>query len=148
MDEINRRLDDHEERLKRVESSTNELTTFREVVNVKLDSIVSSLANLTAAVETLRAKPATLWDKLISGLIGAAAAGVVARLAATAVVDYAVPNKTIVEPEAGSSGRCVVTPAVLKGEAIHDGLRVAHLENPAPCRGGTGRERLPCVVGA
>ena len=78
MDEINRRLEDHEERLKRVESSTSELTTFREVVNVKLDSIVSSLTNLTAAVETLRAKPATLWDKLISGLIGAAATGVVA----------------------------------------------------------------------
>lgn len=80
MDEINRRLDDHEERLKRVENSTSELTTFREVVNVKLDSIVSSLTNLTAAVETLKAKPATLWDRLISGLIGAAATGLVAYL--------------------------------------------------------------------
>ena len=69
-----------------------------------------------------------------------AAAGVIARHAAAAVMDHAVLDEAIVEPEAGSSGRCVVTPAVLKGEAVHDGLGVAHLQHPAPSRGGAGRE--------
>lgn len=80
MDEINRRLEDHEERLRRVEASTSELATFREVVNVKLDGISSSLDSLREAVEGLKARPATLWDKLVSGIIGAAATALVAYL--------------------------------------------------------------------
>ena len=80
MDEINRRLEDHEERLRRVEASTSELATFREVVNVKLDGISSSLDSLREAVEGLKARPATLWDKLVSGIVGAAATALVAYL--------------------------------------------------------------------
>lgn len=80
MDEINRRLEDHEERLRRVEASTSELATFREVVNVKLDGISSSLDSLREAVEGLKARPATLWDKLVSGIVGAAATAVIAYL--------------------------------------------------------------------
>ena len=82
MDEINRRLEDHEERLRRVEASTSELATFREVVNVKLDGISSSLDSLREAVESLKARPATLWDKLVSGVVGAAATAVIAYLLA------------------------------------------------------------------
>lgn len=82
MDEINRRLEDHEERLRRVEASTSELATFREVVNVKLDGISSSLDSLREAVEGLKARPATLWDKLVSGIVGAAATAVIAYLLA------------------------------------------------------------------
>ena len=79
-EEINRRLEDHEERIRRVEASTSELATFREVVNVKLDGISSSLEALKNAVEGLKARPAAMWEKLVSALIGAAAAGVVAFL--------------------------------------------------------------------
>lgn len=82
MDEINRRIEDHEERLRRVEASTSELATFREVVNVKLDGISSSLDSLREAVEGLKARPATLWDKLVSGVVGAAATAVIAYLLA------------------------------------------------------------------
>ena len=80
MDEINRRLDDHEERIRRVEASTSELVTFREVVNVKLDNISTTLEELKDAVVELKARPASMWEKLISALIGAAASGFVAYI--------------------------------------------------------------------
>ena len=83
MDEINRRLDDHEERLKKVELSTSELVTFREVVNIKLDNISENLAELKDAVVELKARPASFWDKLISALIGALVSGFVAYIIST-----------------------------------------------------------------
>ena len=78
MEEIERRLADHEERLRRVEMSTSEFVTFREVINVKLDGISTNLTELRDAVIELRGRPAGLWDKLISALIGALATGIVA----------------------------------------------------------------------
>ena len=76
--EINRRFEDHEERLRKVEMSTSEFVTFREVINVKLDGISTNLSELKDAVIELKAKPATMWEKLVSALIGALATGVVA----------------------------------------------------------------------
>ena len=80
MDEIERRIEDHEQRLKKVEMSTSEFVTFREVINVKLDGISTNLNELKDAVVALQAKPATLWDKFISALIGAAATGIIAYI--------------------------------------------------------------------
>lgn len=80
VDEINRRLDDHEERLKKVEMSTSEFVTFREVINVKLDGISTNIAELRDAVVELKQRPAALWEKLVSALIGAAVTAVVAYL--------------------------------------------------------------------
>ena len=82
MDEINRRLDDHEERLRKVEMSTSEFVTFREVINVKLDGISENLSELKDAVVELKARPASFWDKLISALIGALVSGFVAYIIA------------------------------------------------------------------
>ena len=80
MDEIERRLEDHEERLRRVEMSTSEFVTFREVINVKLDGISTNRAELKDAVVEMKARPATMWEKLISALIGAAASAFVAYI--------------------------------------------------------------------
>ena len=73
MDEINRRLDDHEERLQKVENSTTEFTTFREVINLKLEMISKNIVEL-------KARPATLWDKVISAVIGAAVTAFIAYI--------------------------------------------------------------------
>lgn len=78
MDEINRRLDDHEERLQRVENSTNEFAIFREVINVKLETISKNIVELKEAVIELKQRPAALWEKLVSAIIGAAATALVA----------------------------------------------------------------------
>ena len=80
MDEINRRLDDHEERLQRVENSTTEFATFREVINLKLEMISKNIVELKDAVVELKARPATLWDKVISAIIGAAATALIAYI--------------------------------------------------------------------
>jgi len=80
MDEINRRLDDHEERLQRVENSTTEFTTFREVINLKLEMISKNIVELKDAVVELKARPATLWDKVISAVIGAAVTAFIAYI--------------------------------------------------------------------
>lgn len=78
--EIVRRFEDHEERLRKVEISTSEFVTFREVINVKLDGISSNLAELKDAVVEMKARPATMWEKLISALIGAAASAFIAYI--------------------------------------------------------------------
>lgn len=78
--EIVRRFEDHEERLRKVETSTSEFVTFREVINVKLDGISSNLAELKDAVVEMKARPATMWEKLISALLGAAASAFVAYI--------------------------------------------------------------------
>lgn len=80
MDEINRRLDDHEERLQKVENSTTEFTTFREVINLKLEMISKNIVELKDAVVELKARPATLWDKVISAVIGAAVTAFIAYI--------------------------------------------------------------------
>ncbi|MBR4451548.1 MAG: hypothetical protein IKS39_06930 [Clostridia bacterium] len=78
--EIVRRFEDHEERLRKVETSTSEFVAFREVVNVKLDTISTNLTELKDAVVALKERPATMWDKIISALIGAAVSGFVAYI--------------------------------------------------------------------
>ena len=79
-DETRRILEDHDSRLKRVEVSTGEFQTFREVINVKLDAITQNLSELKDAVIMLKSKPAALWEKVVSAIVGAAATGFIAYL--------------------------------------------------------------------
>lgn len=76
-DEIMRILEDHEERIKHVESSSGEFQTFREVINVKLDAITASLTELKEAVISLKQKPAARWETLIASFIAAGASAVI-----------------------------------------------------------------------
>ena len=45
-----------------------------------LNSVLATLGELKGAVESLKARPATMWDKLIYAVIGAAAAAAITYL--------------------------------------------------------------------
>ena len=42
-----------------------------------LNSVLTTLGELKAAVEALKSRPATMWDKLIYAIIGAAGAALI-----------------------------------------------------------------------
>lgn len=42
-----------------------------------LNSVLTTLGELKAAVEALKSRPATMWDKLIYAVIGAAGAALI-----------------------------------------------------------------------
>lgn len=79
-DETRRILEDHDSRLKKVEASTGEFQTFREVITVKLEAITQTLSELKDAVIMLKSKPAALWEKVVSAIVGAAATGFIAYI--------------------------------------------------------------------
>ena len=45
-----------------------------------LNSVLATLGELKGAVESLKARPATMWDKLIYAVIGAAGAAIITYL--------------------------------------------------------------------
>ena len=46
-------------------------------VTTKLDNVLVELGRLRESIDTLKTRPAKMWDKLIYGIIGAAAAALV-----------------------------------------------------------------------
>ena len=52
-------------------------TDHNLVATTTLNSVLATLGELKGAVESLKARPATMWDKLIYAIIGAAAAAVI-----------------------------------------------------------------------
>jgi predicted lipid-binding transport protein (Tim44 family) len=73
----------NEERLSALEATTDALqkiATSIEVIATEQQHIKSDVHTLNAKVAATEARPAKLWDRMIAGLIGAAASGVVALI--------------------------------------------------------------------
>ena len=78
--EIERRISVCEQNIK--ELSEKLITTDNNLVatTTTLNSVLTTLGELKGAVESLKARPATFWDKLIYTVIGALAAAVITYL--------------------------------------------------------------------
>ena len=73
IEEIEHRLIKAEENIETLFSNTNKHNKELAEVTIKLDNILVTLGELKASVMQLQSRPGTMWDKLIFGLIGAAA---------------------------------------------------------------------------
>lgn len=73
VDEIEHRLIKAEENIETLFGRTNEQNRELAEVTIKLDNILVTLGELKASVMQLQSRPGTMWDKLIFGIIGAAA---------------------------------------------------------------------------
>ena len=72
--EVDARCKSNTHRIDKLEESTeaiNRLATSVEVMATKQDAMGVSVDKLVSKVDTMEAKPAQRWDKLISSLIGA-----------------------------------------------------------------------------
>lgn len=72
-EEFERRLVKAEENIETLFGRTNKFNEEMATVTTKLDNILVTLGELKASVVQLQSRPGTMWDKLIFGLIGAAA---------------------------------------------------------------------------
>ena len=77
MDEVERRLTDCEENIKELYGKNNQNERDLVATTTTLNNVMEKLGELKASVEAIKNRPATLWDKLIAALIGAAASGFV-----------------------------------------------------------------------
>ena len=73
IEEIEHRLLKAEENIEALFKSRNQFNEELATVTTKLDNILVTLGELKASVIQLQSRPGTMWDKLIFGLIGAAA---------------------------------------------------------------------------
>lgn len=80
MDEVERRLKDCEENIKELYGKNNQNERDLVATTTTLNNVMEKLGELKASVEAIKNRPATLWDKLIAALIGAAASGIIAYL--------------------------------------------------------------------
>ena len=78
--ELTRRVEAVEENVKELYGKTNKTDHDLVAVTTTMNSIMETLGELKAAIESLKNRPATLWDKLIAALIGAAASGFIVYL--------------------------------------------------------------------
>lgn len=76
-EEIAHRLVKAEENIEILFGRTNEQNRELAEVTIKLDNILVTLGELKASVMQLQSRPGTMWDKLIFGLIGAAATAII-----------------------------------------------------------------------
>ena len=70
LDEIERRVKACEENVKELFGKSNKTEHDLVAVTTTLNSVMETLGELKATVESLKSRPATLWDKLIAALIG------------------------------------------------------------------------------
>jgi hypothetical protein len=80
IEEIEHRLIKAEGDIETLFGRTNEQTKELAEVTIKLDNILVTLGELKASLAQLQSRPGTMWDKLISGIIGAAATAIVAYI--------------------------------------------------------------------
>ena len=73
--ELTRRVEAVEENIKELYGKTNKTDHDLVAVTTTMNSIMETLGELKAAVESLKSRPATLWDKLIAALIGGLVTG-------------------------------------------------------------------------
>lgn len=79
-EEIERRLKDCEENIKDLYGKNNQNERDLVATTTTLNNVMEKLGELKASVEAIKSRPATLWDKLIAALIGAAASGFIVYL--------------------------------------------------------------------
>ena len=77
LEEVEHRLIKAEEDIETLFKSRNKLNEELATVTTKLDNILVTLGELKASVVQIQSRPGTMWDKLIFGLIGAAATAIV-----------------------------------------------------------------------
>lgn len=82
IEEIEHRLEKAEADIKILYSRTNKFGEEMAVVTTKLDNILITLGELKESVAKISARPARLWDKILLGFAGAAAAAVATALIA------------------------------------------------------------------
>ncbi len=71
MEVLNHRLDGVEEDVKILYKKVNEVTLAQVQSVTKLDSMLVTLGELKESIETLKKRPAWLWDKVVIALISA-----------------------------------------------------------------------------
>ena len=76
IEEIEHRLLKAEENIEALFKSRNQFNEELATVTTKLDNILVTLGELKASVVQIQSRPGTMWDKLIFGLIGAAATAI------------------------------------------------------------------------
>ena len=76
LEEMEHRIEKAEADIRQLYSRTNKFGEEMAVVTTKLDNILITLGELKESVGKLNARPARLWDKILLGFAGAAAAAV------------------------------------------------------------------------
>ena len=83
--ELEHRLTACEKDIKDVQKKQSEVEIEQAKINTKLDNLLLALGEVKASlneasnkIEAIANRPTQFWDKLVSALIGAAAAGIIA----------------------------------------------------------------------
>lgn len=79
-EQIERRITIIESDVKNLYDRINAFAVSQASTNTKLDSLLLTLGELKESVCRLKDKPAAMWEKLISGILGAVAAGIAAAV--------------------------------------------------------------------
>ena len=74
---LSARITKCEEDIKNLYSKTNKAEVNQARITEKLDNVLIELGRVREAIDPLKTRPAKMWDKLIYGIIGAAAAALV-----------------------------------------------------------------------
>ena len=77
LDGLVNRIAKCEEDIKTLYSRTNKAEINQAIITEKLDNVLIELGKVREAIDALKARPSKMWDKLIYGIIGAAAAALV-----------------------------------------------------------------------
>lgn len=77
LDGLVNRIAKCEEDIKTLYSRTNKAEINQARITEKLDNVLIELGKVREAIDTLKTRPAKMWDKLIYGIIGAVAAALV-----------------------------------------------------------------------
>lgn len=77
LDGLVNRIAKCEEDIKTLYSRTNKAEISQARITEKLDNVLIELGKVREAIDTLKTRPAKMWDKLIYGIIGAVAAALV-----------------------------------------------------------------------
>ncbi|HZK38725.1 MAG TPA: hypothetical protein VFD23_01070 [Clostridia bacterium] len=77
-DVIERRLTLAESDIRTLGDKLNAFAVSQAAANTKMDSLLIALGELKEIVNCLKDKPGALWDRLISAILGALAAGLAA----------------------------------------------------------------------
>ena len=77
LEALSARITKCETDIKELYSKTNRIDKTQVEVTTKLDNVLVELGKVREAIDTLKTRPAKMWDKLIYGIIGAAAAALV-----------------------------------------------------------------------
>ncbi len=69
-----------EDDIKNLYHKTNRIDKTQSEVTTKIDNVLVELGRLRESIEALKTRPGKMWDKVIYGIIGAAAAALVSLM--------------------------------------------------------------------